>query len=214
MARRRAIRQSESVQIDSGSPDEEEIVLRLRDIMTTDVTVFAPDTTIQTAMLVLSSGHMSGAPVLEGRKVVGVVSATDLLSFAAELPGLPNNQPAALQEELPDEELGDGEPAGAFFHEAWTDVGPGMSERMRDQDGHEWNSLGEHVVAEAMNQAVWSLHPVTPVDLAADYMRARGIHRVLVMENSRLLGIVTTSDIVGAVADHTLTTRTHRVEKD
>ena len=176
-------------------------MLRLRDIMTTDVTVFAPDTTIQTAMLILSSGHMSGAPVVEGRRVVGVVSATDLLSFAAELPGLPINQPEALQEEPPDDELGDGEPAGAFFHEAWTDVGPGISERMRDADGHEWNALGEHVVAEAMNQAVWSLHPGTPVELAADYMRARGIHRVLVMENDRLLGIVSTSDIAGAVAD-------------
>ena len=191
-------------------------MLRLRDIMTTNVTVFGPDTTIQTAMAVLSSGHMSGAPVVEGRKVVGVVSATDLLSFAAELPGFPTNQPAALQEdvELPDEDAGDDEPASAFFAEAWNDVGPGTSEHMRDADGHEWNALGEHVVSEAMNQMVCSLKPETPVEFAADYMRARGIHRVLVMEDDRLVGIVTTTDISGAVADHKLTTRTSRGEKD
>ena len=43
-------------------------------------------------------------------------------------------------------------------------------------------------------------------------MREHAIHRVLVMEQDRLRGIVTTSDIAAAVADHKLTTRTYVFE--
>jgi CBS domain-containing protein len=188
-------------------------VLRLRDIMTTDVTVLRPETPIRDAMTILASGHISGAPVVSGRRVVGVVSATDLLLFAAELPGLPTDQPQALQEdaELPDEIEGN-DPAGAFFHEMWNDAGSGMNERIRNIDGSEWNALGEHVVEEAMNQVLCFLAADTPVEFAAHYMREHTIHRVLVMEQDRLLGIVTTSDIAAAVADHKLTTRTYVFE--
>ena len=185
-------------------------MLRLRDIMTTDVTVLRPETPIRDAMTILASGHISGAPVVSGNRVVGVVSATDLMLFAAELPGLPADQPQAVQEdaEQPDEIEGN-DPAGAFFHEMWNDAGPGMNERLRNVEGPEWNALAEHVVEEAMNQVVCFLTVDTPVEFAAQYMREHTIHRVLVMENDRLLGIVTTSDIAAAVADHKLTGRTY-----
>jgi CBS domain-containing protein len=188
-------------------------VLRLRDIMTTDVIVLRPDTPIRDAMTILSSAHISGAPVVSGSRVVGVVSATDLMLFAAELPGLPADQPQAIQEdaEVPDEIEGN-DPAGAFFHEMWNDAGPGMNERLRNVEGAEWNALAEHVVEEAMNQVVCFLTVDTPVEFAAQYMREHTIHRVLVMENDRLLGIVTTSDIAAAVADHKLTARTYVFE--
>ncbi len=188
-------------------------MLRLRDIMTTDVTVLRPETPIRDAMTVLASAHISGAPVVSGSRVVGVVSATDLMLLAAELPGLPADQPQAVQEdaEVPDEIEGN-DPAGAFFHEMWNDAGPGMNERLRNVEGPEWNALAEHVVEEAMNQVVCFLTVDTPVEFAAQYMRERTIHRVLVMEQDRLLGIVTTSDIAAAVADHKLTTRTYVFE--
>ena len=189
-------------------------MLRLRDIMTTDVTVLRPETPIRDAMSILASAHISGAPVVSGHKVVGVVSATDLLLFAAELPGLPTDQPQGLQEEteLPEDEIEGNEPAGAFFHQMWNDDGPGMNGRLRDVDGPEWNALGEHAVAEAMNQVICFLTADTAVEFAAQYMREQAIHRVLVMEQDQLLGIVTTSDIAAAVADHKLTTRTYVFE--
>ena len=186
-------------------------MLRLRDIMTTDVTVLWPDTPIRDAMSILASGHISGAPVVSGSRVVGVVSATDLLLFAAELPGLPTDQPPGLQDEaeLRDDEIEESEPAGAFFHQMWNDGGSGLNGSLRDVVGPEWNALGEHTVAEAMNQVLFFLTAETPVEFAAQYMREHAIHRVLVMEQDRLLGIVTTSDIAAAVADHKLTARTY-----
>ena len=101
---------------------------------------------------------------------------------------------------------------GAFFHDMWNDAGPGINQRLRSVDGPEWNALGEHAVEEAMNPTVYFLAADTSVEIAAQYMREHAIHRVLVMEQDRLLGIVTTSDIAAAVADHKLTVRTYVFE--
>jgi predicted transcriptional regulator len=57
-----------------------------------------------------------------------------------------------------------------------------------------------------MSRAIRSLPPDTPVEEAAEFMREHGIHRVLVMEGDRLIGLVSTSDIANAVADHTVST--------
>ena len=80
---------------------------------------------------------------------------------------------------------------------------------MADSAGPEWDALQEHTVAEAMSRNVQSLLPSTPVDFAADFMRKASIHRVLVMEEDRLLGVVSTRDISDAVADHRLTAKTY-----
>lgn len=60
-------------------------MLKLKDIMTRDVVSTAPDMTLRDAMELLSERHVSGAPVVDGGKVVGIFSATDLLAFLADL---------------------------------------------------------------------------------------------------------------------------------
>lgn len=69
-------------------------MLRLRDIMTTDVVAVPPELPIRDALVLLSGRHLSGAPVVSGRKVVGVVSLTDL----AELVEMPSADPNVLDE--------------------------------------------------------------------------------------------------------------------
>jgi CBS domain-containing protein len=44
---------------------------------------------------------------------------------------------------------------------------------------------------------------------AAEQMRSADVHRLLVMEEGRLLGIVTTMDIVRAVAENRFVRRTY-----
>ena len=60
-------------------------MLRLRDIMTRDVISAAPDMTIRDAMEILSERHLGGAPVLDGGKVVGIFSASDLLALLVDV---------------------------------------------------------------------------------------------------------------------------------
>src|SRR5688500_20394259 len=78
-------------------PDRGGKMLRLRDIMTTDVTVLRAETPIRDAMAILASSHISGAPVVSGHRVLGVVVATAVVLFGAELPGLPGAQPPVPQ---------------------------------------------------------------------------------------------------------------------
>ena len=77
---------------------------------------------------------------------------------------------------------------------------PGTA-RIETSDGPEWNHLGERTVAEAMTPSVWSVTSDTPVRDAARVMLDNRIHRVLVVDAGRLIGIVSSSDIVRAVAD-------------
>lgn len=186
-------------------------MLRLRDIMTTDVVTISPELTLRDAMALLASRHLSGAPVVAAGKVVGVISATDLMELAAALPGVPNPraQPDEVEDwQVPALELAEDEVAETYFSELWDDVGADVSTRMNEVEGPEWNALDEHTVAEAMTRSIFALPPGTVVEFAAYRMRALGVHRVLVMQGEALVGIVTTKDIANAVADHRLTTRT------
>ena len=56
-------------------------MLRVSDIMTRDVLVATPDMTLREAAELFAAHHISGAPVVSGTHVVGVVSAADILDF-------------------------------------------------------------------------------------------------------------------------------------
>ncbi len=186
-------------------------MLRLRDIMTTDVVTLSPELTLRDAMALLASRHLSGAPVVAGGKVVGVISATDLMEFTASLPGVPTRraEPDEVDDwQVPALELGEDEVPEAYFAEMWEDAGADASTRVSETEGPEWNALDEHTVAEAMTRSLFTLPPGTAVEFAAYRMRAIGVHRALVMQGDILVGIVTTKDIANAVADRKLTTRT------
>ena len=55
-----------------------------------------------------------------------------------------------------------------------------------------------------MTRSVCALASTTPVREAAECMLRAGVHRVLVMDDEELIGVVTTTDIVKAVAQHGL----------
>jgi CBS domain-containing protein len=147
-------------------------MLKLRDIMTRDVVSAAPDMTIRDAMELLSERHVSGAPVVDGGKVVGIFSTTDLLVLLAEL----------------------------------NDTTPSLTFRRRRG---RTAPLEDVTIDEVMTRKVHSLPPDCSVDEAAALMGAKQIHRVLVMLGDVMLGIVTTSDVAKAVAEHRISNRTY-----
>ena len=177
-------------------------MLRLRDIMSTDLITLAPELTLREAIELLTTEHVSGAPVVAGGVVAGVISATDLLEFAASAPDLSSQQfeGAEWNRELTtDDSPKDDSESAAFFLDE-------IPARMADETDEEADEIGlnfldEHVVAEAMSRKVLSLPPETPVAEGAQFMMDSGIHRVLVMQGDALMGIVTTSDVTQAVAE-------------
>jgi CBS domain-containing protein len=189
-------------------------MLRLRDIMTTELVTVSPELSLRDAMELLVSSHVSGAPVVAQRRVVGVVSVTDLLDFAATTPAVSDEiqADAGLEELESDAEHGEGdEPSATWFVDMHAEEETDVDERFREMGTRraalDW--FAEHTVSEVMNDRVCSLPSDTRVDQAADYMRTAGIHRVLVMDADALVGIVSMKDIADAVADHKLTERTY-----
>jgi CBS domain-containing protein len=185
-------------------------MLKLRDIMTRDVTTIDPAVSIRDAMDLLATRHLGGAPVVAGGKVVGLVSMTDLLQFAATLPNPPvDRRIEASWEEPEPRSTGDVDADASFYAELWSDAGAETVEQFTAVDGPEWNVFEEHTVSEVMTREVRSLTPGTGVLEAAAVMTDERIHRVLVMEGEDLLGIVTLTDIARAAAAHKLSARTY-----
>jgi CBS domain-containing protein len=159
-------------------------MLTLRDIMRTDLVTVTPDTSVETLVELLTDRRVSGVPVVdEGGEVVGVVSATDVLAHFSELTA------AATGESRPQELLG----ASAEDWSEWAEAGAlAFLPQPRA-----WSVT----VSEIMTPIAYTLSPDTPVREAAGAMYRGAMHRVLVTEGGRLVGIVTTTDIVKAVAD-------------
>jgi CBS domain-containing protein len=193
-------------------------MLRLRDIMTTDVLSVSPETSVREAMELLTRRHVSGAPVIAGGKIVGVVTGNDLMMLASSLSGVPTQRdegafddPAPTAEEAERER----ECTSAFFAELWDDAGVDSAERMEYVSSPEWNALEEHDVGEVMTRMpLVTLGPDAEVSTAATLMSERGIHRILVTQDDHLVGIVSALDIATAAGRQQLTQKTYVFNHD
>lgn len=182
--------------------------------MTTELVTVSPELSLRDAMELLVTSHVSGAPVVAQHRVVGVVSAMDLLGFAASAPAVTDEtqSDAGLEELESDAEHREGdEPAANWFVEMRIDEESDVAERFNEMEtrraASDW--FAGHTVSEVMNHKICALPSSTRVDQAADFMRTAAIHRVLVMDDGVLVGIVSMKDIADAVADHRLTERTY-----
>jgi CBS domain-containing protein len=181
-------------------------MLTVRDLMTTDVMTVSTDLSLRSAIELLTAQHVSGAPVVAGRRVVGVLSMCDLLSFESVTPAVPTER-SDLELEEWEEPVGwkEGEePPAAFFSEQWSDAGADVLERFAQSASPEWDPLAEHTVGEVMTRTVCAVAPSADAYTAADYMVRAGVHRLLVMDGEKLEGILSSLDIVRAVALHRL----------
>jgi CBS domain-containing protein len=169
-------------------------MLTVRDLMTTDVTTLDPDLSLRDAVELFTMQHVSGAPVTAGGRLVGVLSASDVLAFEGATPGVPTERPEMEVEEWnePTEWVEGEEAPAAFFSDQWSDAGADVLERFAEVRGPEWDQLAEHTVGEAMTPSLCSVAPFVDV------------HRLIVMEDGRLVGILSSLDIVRAVAQRRL----------
>lgn len=183
-------------------------MITLRDIMSTDLETLRPGESLRRAADLFTSEHITGAPVLEGDRTVGVLSVTDVLEFRvdrASVPAAGRERAEWGDPESPETRYWTGEDSPAtYFTDYWSDAGMDLVDRFEEANVQERDLLGEHTVGEAMTRGLVALPPDTPVSEAARYLLEQEVHRVLVMEEDRLLGVVSTTDLVRAVAEHGL----------
>ena len=190
-------------------------MLRLRDIMTRQVMTLAPQMTLREAMENLSARNVSGAPVVSGQKVVGVISATDLLSFAAAPPRDSQRwtepTPAGEFDESAEwneaNDPADSDDSHAFFTEMWDDHTEGTTEVIESRGESSPDAMQNYLVEDVMTKKIRWLSPDADVRSAADMMREFGVHRVLVLNRGHLVGLVSAMDITKAVAERLLPNR-------
>ena len=135
--------------------------------MTRDIYAVAPDTSIETAARLMAAGHFTGAPVIDRHgRPIGVVSLSDLAN-----PDLPRS---------------DGEGYPRFYF-----VGDGVTLTL----GDDVTASGGRV-ADVMSPFVLAIEAGASLQEAAIRMMAERVHRLLVMEASQLVGIVTSMDLL------------------
>lgn len=159
----------------------------VRDIMETDVITVRPDLPIKNLIEVLEENEITGAPVVDSEEnVVGVVSSTDVMRLAAE------------EEEESGVGTGSSEEAeetGYFYAGGSGGFLPALPA------GLPKTRIGTRPVRDAMTRATFSVRPDASLPEAARFLHQAGIHRALVFDGSRLLGLVTTMAIVAAVGE-------------
>jgi CBS domain-containing protein len=150
-----------------------------RDVMQSQVVALAPDDPLHVAYRLFTEESIHGAPVVdELGRVVGLLSSSDLLRAALDAKEVSPAEPGLFREDL-----------DAVFG-AWGMAPEDFKERVRDA-----------VVSEYMSEEVVKVAPSARVSEVARLMRENGIHRVLVVDEGDLCGILSTFDLVALLEE-------------
>ncbi len=149
--------------------------MKIRDVMNKDVITCKPDDPVSTLARLFKEKHISGIPVVEKGKVIGVVSETDLLR-CFKTPELSSGLwlPSPLEIiEIPIRSI-------VRFEEAKKAL-----ENMKLKP-----------ISDIMTRSVHSISPDDSLEEASSRMVKYKVNRLPVIENGKLVGIVARSDII------------------
>ncbi|HAZ08020.1 MAG TPA: hypothetical protein DCZ01_05730 [Elusimicrobia bacterium] len=145
-----------------------------KEIMSRKVITVGPEMTIQALARLFTDRRITGAPVVEGGKILGVVSLTDMAR---------RDRGSAPR----------GRKAHSFYRKA------------SEEEGGEKTSVIPEIpkfnhVIDIMTPAVLSADENAPVKDLAQMLLKQRIHRLLITRKGKLCGIVTSMDLLRALA--------------
>jgi CBS domain-containing protein len=153
--------------------------VKARDIMVKHVHSVSPELNLFDLERDLTSHRITGAPVIERGSVVGIVSRSDIDRHLSR----EESRIAA---------------SALFYRAGFEDADE--PEPQCDPSTAALESMRKTRVREVMTPEVISVSGDDSIGAVAGVMRRRRIHRVLVIENGNLLGLVSSMDIVAVVA--------------
>jgi CBS domain-containing protein len=146
--------------------------MKVRDIMTTEVVVAHPDTSVNLVARLMAGRDISGVPVVEDGRLVGIVTELDLIVRNTRL-----------------------EPP-AFFALLDARIPLETPAHYRERIRHMLGTLARDV----MTEKVVSIGPDEELESLAEIMVKQRVNPLPVVEDGRLVGIVSRSDIIGMMA--------------
>lgn len=149
--------------------------MRARDIMSTTLYTVERTTPVRDVIRLLLEQRISGVPVLDGQQVVGIISEGDLI----------------LRERAYRQRGGFSFMAQQLFED---------HERL----AVEYRKAHGLVAEDVMAKPVVTVLPGTPVEEVAHLMAERHIKRVPVLDDGRLVGIVSRADVLRAAYERIL----------
>ncbi len=150
--------------------------MMIRDVMHKEVWTVAPEMEIRELGRELARRGVTGAPVVDHcGKMLGVVSLHDVGAAPDR-----TVRPTAMW--------------GHYWHMGLLDSA--LLDSL-SQDG----VAGQGLVRDIMTPAVYTVRPESHLSEAADLLLAHHIHRLVVVENDRPVGIVTSTDLIRVLRD-------------
>ena len=180
-------------------------MLTVRDIMKTHLVTAGPDTSVRQLARLLADEEISGAPVVDKNgTLLGVVSATDVVRLAAEDTDVHVTESTLRPEHVtipdPDNpEEPELDPLGFFLPEDSPFSGEDFLNQFTESD------LDSVIVGDIMTPVAFSVNPNATVRELAQFLVRGRIHRAIVVDGERLVGIVTSGDVLQAVAEGLVT---------
>lgn len=151
----------------------------VKDYMTKNVITFKPEDSIFTVAEKFYKNHISGAPVVRNDKVVGIISETDIIKFM--------RISISRTEPIPEPHLLTlllvGLVKGHFALK------------------HELEKLSKIEVKDLMSGNVVSITSDQPIIEAATLITKHKINRLPVIDDGKLVGIITRADLIKALID-------------
>jgi len=144
------------------------------DVMSRQVLTVDPETTVHELAVFLTENQISGAPVTDrSGRLLGVVSLTDIAESEVDRTELGADQGDPVEE------------VRGWEDEASADELRGLHVES-----------GGTLVRDIMTPTAYTIAPETPVSQVAQTMIAGRIHRLLVVRQHQVLGIVTSLDLL------------------
>ncbi|MEM0343902.1 MAG: CBS domain-containing protein [Thermoplasmata archaeon] len=146
--------------------------------MTRQVTTVSPDTPVKEAAAILAEKNVSGMPVVEQGRIVGVFSEEDVLRHIK-----------TIKKDL------------RLIYPSISSLGIAFQEEVTQRELLEaYEEVGNKPVREVMSRDVVTVAPDIPLNEAILKMVQRGINRLPVVEGGNLVGIVTRGDVIRGLA--------------
>ena len=148
------------------------IMLKVKDVMTTELITVSPETEILQAANVLLGSHINGVPVVDDAgKLVGILCQSDLIAQQKRLP-------------IP-----------SFF----TFMDGIFSTTSAKQIEKQIQKIAAITVSQAMTPVPVSVEPDMSIEVVASLMVDNGYHTIPVLDDGKLVGIVGKEDVLSTL---------------